>query len=254
VARFLTPRQSTPPGGGGRGRGSAFLTALNYAFEGIIHVVRTERNMRIHIAVTVGVLLCALILGVSKEELLALIFACTLVLVAEMINTAVEAAIDVATSSFDPRAKIAKDVAAGAVMVTSVCALAVGYVVFADRIRDPSDDLVRQVRESPLHLSVIALFLVVIAVIAIKAWSGRGTPVSGGLPSGHSAIAFACWAAIVFVTQNYAHSVLIGSLAFVMAALVAQTRVEAGIHTVPEVIYGAVVGVLVTLIVFQIWD
>ena len=48
VARFLTPRQSTPPGGGGRGRGSAFLTALNYAFEGIIHVVRTERNMRIH--------------------------------------------------------------------------------------------------------------------------------------------------------------------------------------------------------------
>ena len=96
MARFLTPRQSTPPGGGGRGRGSAFLTALNYAFEGIIHVVRTERNMRIHFVVTVGVLLCALILGVSKEELLALIFACTLVLVAEMINTAVEAAIDLA--------------------------------------------------------------------------------------------------------------------------------------------------------------
>ena len=77
---------------------------------------------------------------------------------------------------------------------------------------------------------------------------------SGGLPSGHSAVAFACWAAIVFVTQSYAHSVLIGSLAFVMAALVAQTRVEAGIHSVPEVIYGAAVGVLVTLIVFQIWD
>jgi diacylglycerol kinase (ATP) len=254
VARFLSPRPSNPAGGGPRGPATAFIAALNYAFEGVVHVVRTERNMQIHIVATVVVLLGALWVGVTREELLALIFAATLVIVAEMFNTAVEAAIDVATSSFDPRAKIAKDVAAGAVLITAVCALAVAYVVFVDRIRDPSGDVVRQVRESPLHLSVIALFLVVIAVIAIKAWSGRGEPLRGGLPSGHAAIAFGCWAAIVFVTSTYAHAVLIGTLAFVMAALVAQSRVEAGIHSVIEVIYGAVVGVLVTLIVFQAYS
>jgi diacylglycerol kinase (ATP) len=254
VARFLRPRPATPPEGDRGGPASNFLAALNYAFEGIIHVVRTERNMRVHIVGTTLALVAALLLGVTRTELLALIFAATLVLVAEMVNTAVEAAIDVATSSFDPRAKIAKDVAAGAVLVTAVSALAVGYVVFADRIRDPSGDLVRRVRESPLHLSVIALLLVIIAVISIKAWSGRGTPLKGGLPSGHAALAFGCWAAIVFITSTYANSVLIGSLAFVMALLVAQTRVEAGVHTVAEVVYGAFVGVIITLIVFQIWD
>jgi diacylglycerol kinase (ATP) len=235
-------------------RAGSLPSSLNYAFEGIIHVLRTQRNMRIHFGLAFAVLLAGLVFGATRAELIALILAATLVIVMEMINTAVEAAVDLATSSFDPRAKIAKDVAAGAVLVTATGAVGVAYFVFADRLANPSSIAIREVRESPLHLTVIALFMVVITVIAVKALTGRGTPVKGGLPSGHAAIAFAGWAAILFITSTYAHHVLIATVAFLMAVLVAQTRVEAGIHTVVEVVYGAVVGVLVTLIIFQVWS
>ncbi|HSO02741.1 MAG TPA: diacylglycerol kinase, partial [Gaiellaceae bacterium] len=96
-------------------RAPSILESFNYAFEGIIHVLRTQRNMRIHFAVAALVLLAALVSGVDKLELIALLLAIAFVLIAEMINTAVEAAVDVASTSFDPLAKLAKDIGAGAV-------------------------------------------------------------------------------------------------------------------------------------------
>ncbi len=233
---------------------SSVLTSLNYAFEGVMHVLRTQRNMRIHVAAAAAALVAGLALGVTRTELLALMIVSGLVIVAEMLNTAIEAAIDVATSSFDPRAKVAKDVAAGAVLVCAFIAVVVGYLVFADRLASPTSSLLRQVRESPVHLTVIALVLVTIVVIAIKAATGRGTPIRGGLPSGHAAVAFAGWAAVLFITAGTRHNVLVASITFLMAALVAQTRVEAGIHSAVEVIYGGVVGALVALAIFQVWS
>ena len=83
----------------------------------------------------------ALIVSVSKIELIALLISITFVLIAEMINTAIEGAIDVATTSFDPLAKLAKDVAAGAVLIATINAIAVGYLVFSARIGDRSSRL-----------------------------------------------------------------------------------------------------------------
>src|SRR5215210_189160 len=96
------------------------LDSFNYALAGIIHVLRTQRNMRIHFVIAVGVLIAALIVDVSKIELIALLISITFVLIAEMINTAIESAIDVATTTFDPMAKLAKDIAAGAVLIATV--------------------------------------------------------------------------------------------------------------------------------------
>jgi diacylglycerol kinase (ATP) len=78
------------------------IESFNFAIEGVIHVLRTQRNMRIHFAAAVAVLVAAVAVGVSKIELIALLLAIAFVLVAEMINTAVEGAIDAATTSFDP--------------------------------------------------------------------------------------------------------------------------------------------------------
>jgi diacylglycerol kinase (ATP) len=239
-------REGPPPASG-------MIASLNYAFAGIIHTIRTQRNMRIHLVVAVLVMIAGLALGVSRGELLALLLAAALVILAEMINTAMEAAIDIATSSFDPRAKIAKDVAAGAVLVCAAVALGVAYVVFADRLQHPTTTTLNRVRSSPVNLTVIALLVVVIVVIAAKAWTSTGTPVSGGMPSGHAALAFAGVTAIAFATAHSQHSVLVLSIALLMAVLVAQTRVEARIHTVFEVVVGALVGALVTLLVFQVW-
>jgi len=233
--------------------GSSLIASFNYAFEGVIYALRTQRNMRIHFTAAALVLIAGLALGVTRIELIALLFAAGLVIVAELINTAVEAAIDVATTSFDPRAKVAKDVSAGAVLVCAFIAVVVGYLVFADRLQSPTSSALNHVRESPVHLTVITLVLVVLVVVAVKAATGRGTSLRGGLPSGHAAVAFAGWAAVLFITADSRHNVLVASITFLMALLVAQTRVEAGIHTPVEVIYGAVVGVLVTLAIFQVW-
>ena len=85
-------------------------------------------------------------------------------------------------------------------------------------------------------------------MIATKAWTGSGTPLRGGLPSGHAAIAFAGWMAATLRGQRLQHRFLISSLTFVMALLVAQTRVESGVHSALEVMYGGALGALVTLV------
>jgi diacylglycerol kinase (ATP) len=206
--------------------------------------------MRIHFAVATIVLILAFSYGVTKLELMALLVAISFVLIAEMVNTAIEATIDLSTTSFDPLAKMAKDIVAGAVLIAAVNAVVIGYLVFADRLTEPSSRLVTRVRDAPINLTLIALILIVLIVIASKALTGRGTPLSGGLPSGHAAVAFGGWAAITFIVDE--QRIAVSFVALIMALLVAQTRVESGIHTVTEVALGAAIGVVVTTILFQV--
>jgi diacylglycerol kinase (ATP) len=235
------------------GRSPSLLQSFNFAFEGIIHVLRTQRNMRIHFAIAVAVLIAALAVGVRRLELVVLLLAISFVLIAEMLNTALEAGIDVATTSFDPLAKLAKDIAAGAVLIATVNAVAVGYLVFVERIKDPSSRVLDTLREGPAELTLVALVLTTVIVIAAKAYTRRGRPLSGGLPSGHAAVAFAGWMAATYILGDSTHWFLISSLTFMMALLVAQTRIESGIHSFVEVLSGGVLGALVTLVLFQLF-
>src|SRR5918912_1528715 len=233
-----------------RPRPSVF-ESFNYAIEGVIHVLRTQRNMRIHFAVAVAVLAVAGAVGVSKLELIALLLAIAFVLVAEMVNTALEGAIDVATTSFDPMAKLAKDIAAGAVLIATMNAVAIGYLVFAGKAADKSARVLDKLRNAPAKITLIALVLTIIVVIATKAYTGRGTPLRGGLPSGHAALGFAGWMAATYIVSD-SHRFLISALTFIMAVLVAQTRVEAGVHSALEVAYGGALGALTTLAMIQV--
>jgi diacylglycerol kinase (ATP) len=233
-------------------RGPSIFESFNFAFEGVIHVLRTQRNLRIHFLIAAIVLGAAVAVGVNRFELIALLLAIAFVLIAEMVNTAIEHTIDVATTSFDPMAKLAKDIAAGAVLIASVNAIAIGYLVFAHRIGDRSTRVLDRVRDVPITLTLIALVLTIIVVIATKALTGRGTPLRGGLPSGHAALAFAGWMAATYAVADSGHQFLISSLTLIMALLVAQTRVESGVHSALEVAYGGALGALVTLVVFQL--
>ena len=234
-------------------RPPSILESFNYAFEGVIHVLRTQRNMRIHFAIAIAVLATAAAVGVSKLELIALLLAIAFVLIAEMINTAIEGAIDVATTSFDPMAKLAKDIGAGAVLIASVNAVAIGYLVFAGKAADKTARVLDRLRDAPAELTVVALVITVIIVIVTKAWTGKGTPLRGGLPSGHAAIGFAGWMAATYIVGD-SHRFLISALTFIMAVLVAQTRVESGVHSTLEVAYGGVLGAIITLAVFQLFS
>lgn len=232
---------------------STLLESFSYAFQGLVHVFRHQRNMQIHFGLSFLVLVASLFFGLNRLELVAVFFAISLVLIAEMLNTALEAAIDLVTSSYDPKAKIAKDVAAGAVLVAAINSLVVAYFVFADKAASVSANVLSKVSASPSHLTFVALIFVVLVVIILKARSGKLRALSGGLPSGHAAVAFAGWTAVTFIVGGEHYGVLVSVLTLFMAVLTAQSRVEAHIHTMREVVLGAVLGILVTTLVFQLW-
>jgi diacylglycerol kinase (ATP) len=234
-------------------RAPSLIESFNYAFEGVIHVLRTQRNMRIHFGIAAAVLIAAVALGVGRIELIALLIAISFVLIAEMINSALEAGIDVATTSFDPLAKLAKDIAAGAVLIATVNAVAVGYLVFSDQVFNRSSRVIERLRDAPAELTLVALVLTIILVLATKAYTGRGTPLRGGLPSGHAAVAFGGWMAVTQVVGDTTHWFLISSLTLLMAVLVAQTRLESGVHSFLEVTYGALLGSMAVLVMFQVF-
>jgi diacylglycerol kinase (ATP) len=236
-----------------RQRSTSLFQSFNFAAEGVVHAVRTQRNLWIHFAIAIAVLLAAIGFGATKLELAVLLIAIAFVLIAEMINTAVEGTIDVATTSFDPMAKIAKDIAAGAVLVAALNALAVGYLVFSGEVATRSSRFLTRLSDAPAELTLVALAVTVILVIAVKAYTGRGTPLRGGLPSGHAAVAFAGWMAVTLILEDSSQRFLISSVTFIMAMLVAQTRVESGVHSASEVGSGALLGALVTLLLFQVF-
>lgn len=227
----------------------SIIWSFNYAIEGIVWTLRTQRNMRVHMALAVLVAGGSLVLGVDRLGLLAVIFAITLVFVTELLNTAIEAAVDLATERYDPLAKVAKDVAASAVLVAAVNALFVAYLVLFEPFRRLMQDGLDFVTFASADLTVIALGLVLLGVLVMKAFSREGTWLQGGWPSGHAALAFGAATVVGFITASA------GALAlcYFIAFLVAQSRVEAEIHSVPQSLVGAALGVVTVVLVFQIF-
>jgi diacylglycerol kinase (ATP) len=90
-----------------------------------------------------------------------------------------------------------------------------------------------------------------VAVIWLKVWTGSGTPLRGGLPSGHAALAFAGWIAVTYAAGP-SHRFLVSTITFILALLVAQTRLESGIHSSVEILLGGLLGALTTLVLFQL--
>lgn len=105
--------------------------SFKYAFEGIAHVTKTQANFRIHLAIAVLTIILGFILGLSSLEWLVLCATIAAVLVLEMLNTIFEELVDHLWQEEHPRAKIIKDVAAGAVLVASIGAAVIGVLLFA---------------------------------------------------------------------------------------------------------------------------
>jgi diacylglycerol kinase (ATP) len=225
-----------------------FTDSFNNAIEGIIYTVRTQRNMKIHMFVAVIVLFFSLFFDFSKLEIVILLLTITLVIVLEMINTAIEATIDVLANYYHPLAKIAKNVSAGAVLISAANAIVVAYLLFFDKLKPITNNVLFKIKQSDTTVVFICLILVVIITIIVKALYGEGTPLRGGMPSGHSALAFGAATAISFLTAD----MLIISLCFFLAFLVAQSRVESKIHTIYETFVGTVLGILITVLIFKL--
>ncbi len=230
-------------------RGKGF-SGFKFAQEGVLHCFRTQTHMRFHFYILVAVLLSGLLLNLEARDMLVLVFAITLVIVTEMINTAIEAVVNMVTEQYSPAAKLAKDVAAGAVLISAMNAVIAGTLIFfgGKRIDSIQKGFQKGVTTEVSQVVVIGIVVLALIVIISKLISKTGTPWHGGAISGHSAIGFLL-AMVVFFT---AHNPVASFLAILLAVLVAQSRVEAGVHSVQEVILGAVLAILLTSLVYWI--
>ena len=234
-------------------RPKTVLESFKYAIDGIFDVFRTQKHMRFHFVTMVLVLLAALLFDLDKRDILILMFVISLVLIAEMFNTAIEAVVDMVVQSYHPLAKFAKDAAAGAVLIATVTAVLMGVML---SIGDTGLGSFTEFRpESPPHYMTIMLtgVLLLVLVTIVKVLGTRGKLLKGGIVSGHTAAGFFLAATILFVSKNAIAAVL----GVIMALLIAQSRVQAKIHSIQEVITGALLAILLTATVYWfpgLWD
>jgi diacylglycerol kinase len=113
---------------------AGFLASFRYAYAGLVYCFRTQRNFRIHIAISILAALVGLVVGLSWVEWAVVVILVVVVLSAEMVNTMVEALVDLVTQEYQPLAGVAKDVAAGVVLLSAVGAVAVGALIFLPKI------------------------------------------------------------------------------------------------------------------------
>lgn len=226
-----------------------FIDSVNCAIEGIIYTARTQKHMRRHFVAALAVLLAVLLLRVSPLEFTLLVISVSFVLCAELLNTAIEVIVDMVSPEFHPLARTAKDVAAGGVLVAAIGAVVMGYLILF-RYIFPIYKEVLGVIGTPTQMGTsVALLMVVIAVVFLKARTGTGKPLEGGLPSGHAAVAFAIATIVSLNTQDPITSLL----TIILAVMVSHSRLLLNIHTVREVVIGAVTGTVITLAVLLLF-
>lgn len=242
----MDPHRDTPL----RGLEKPTRDSFRHATDGIVYAFRTQRHLAHYfVAITVA-LVAAAVLRISPIELLFVFSAIMFVLVAEMVNTSLEAIVDIVSPEYSPLARAAKDSAAAAVLVACCYAVSVMLVVFfgSQRVREvlSASFLTREV--GLVELGLISFVILVLVIIVFKERAGRGTLLHGGAVSGHASLSFLLATFLWFASEDKAWS-LVG---FVLAALVAQSRVEGRIHSVREVVYGAMTGVGLAAAIYAI--
>ena len=109
---------------------SSLFKAFGYAFEGIAFTIRTQKNMRIHLVIAALALIASVLLRLHFLEFAVIIICIGLVLGTEMLNTALESLVDLISPQFHPSAKLAKDIAAGIVLIFAIVSAVVGCIIF----------------------------------------------------------------------------------------------------------------------------
>jgi len=228
---------------------SRWFDAANNAINGILQAAKTQRHLKFHLLAAFSVLLFCFALGVNKYEFAVIALVTLLVIVAEMFNSALEAAVDLSTRESSELARTAKDIAAGAVLISAIGSLVIAYLILGPHIAGIWRGLYRVPRHAAGNIAVLAVIMIMLVVILIKAHFGSGYPLRGGFPSGHTASAFSLWISLVHMTANP----WLSGFGFLVVLLVTANQLRLKIHTFRDVFFGALLGSAITLVLFRVF-
>jgi len=230
---------------------SNIIESFDYALRGLVYAIKTERNMRIHVIMAIMVLLASLFLNLSRMEIIAIIITIALVLITELFNTASERMVNLITEEHHPLAKIIKDMSAGTVLFSSMCATVVGILIFMKKeVLEVFEEsvVIEKISTFPPYITAVVVFVVIFISLFIKGVREKQPALEGGMPSIHTAVAFSLSVMTYFISSNI--YVLIISL--FLALMVAHSRITSRIHNLWEVVAGALLGTLITVFIFQV--
>lgn len=227
--------------------------SFDNAINGIVESVNSERNMLFHIITAILVLGVSFFLDFTRVELIIVGITAVFVIVAELFNTSIEVLTDLSTEGkYHPLAKKVKDIAAGAVLMASISAVFVGYLLIYPKVKQSfnSSAVIIRIMKNKEHLALLSVGTVLLSTLLLKGlfFKKDTTHLFGGSVSGHTSLAFN----LATIGALLSGSGVVSAILFLLAAIVAESRVESKIHTLKEVIFGAILGIVIALLFFFI--
>lgn len=223
-------------------KNTTFIDAWKNAINGIIYATSSQKNIQRQLLISIVVVISSLFFDLTKAEFLIFIFTITLIILAEMMNTAIETVVDLLTELYHPKAKIAKDVAAGGVVIATINAVIVGYFLFFDKISDIGFGAIKNIIASPTHIAfstIIIVLILILSLVTIAKANKNKVFNEKFIPSGHACLAFAANTIIWIITNE----VVIITLSLILALLVALSRLDNKAHKLSEIIISAIIGI-----------
>lgn len=229
-------------------KNKTFFTAMGHAIDGIIKAFKTERNLRLDYLIGIIVLICSLFFDFTKTEFACLCLTIGFVIFAEMINSTVEYIVDLITDKYDDRAKAAKDIAAGGVLISSCVAVIVAYFLFVDKIYNATSNVIATILNSKLHILLTIIFGIALLVVILKGIFGKSSSYAKSHPSLRVALAFGITAYSYLITKD----LFVAGVTFLLSIIITQMKLEESKEKPIYILISAAIGILVVLVVYQI--
>ena len=225
-----------------------FVTALHHSVDGVIKAFKTERNLRIDYLIALVVLIAGVVLGLDRTEFVCLCLTIGFVLFSEMMNSVSEYIVDLITDKYDDRAKAAKDIAAGGVLISSGISVIVAYFLFADKLRNATTSFLESAISSRSHIFLTILFALIVLVVILKGLFGKGDEYAHTGPSLNVALAFGLSTYACVITR----SLLVGAVCVVLSLMIFVLKVTNTKARKINMVFSAALGILIVLFIYQL--
>lgn len=229
-------------------KNKTFYSAFGHAVDGIIRAFKTERNLRIDYIIGLTVFMCSLFFDFTKTEFACLCLTIGFVIFAEMINSTVEYIVDLVTDKYDDRAKAAKDIAAGGVLIASTVSVVVAYFLFEDKLYNATTHIITSILSSKLHILLTIIFAITLLVVILKGFFSKTDEYSKSHPSLRVALAFGLTTYAYLITK----SMFVGGIAFLLSIIISQMKVQNNKIKPLYILFSALLGILIVVIIYQI--